>query len=1191
LVRSDLKKPIGHVDVQTLGILDGVMIGMLAMKRMGWLVLCLFLSSCGGGSTSALVDNLLAALSPAGDSLRGTAAVGLALADADVKVRCPSTTRARYTVTISAANPAVVTVLDTTTLADASIFDGQVLTLASTGKLPPPLSVYESYFIVNTVKAAGKATQFNLSNSPTGVPILSTNGATQTGLHTVVPSSIIERTVKTDAKGTFAVDALGDFKAQAPCVLEIAPKDGAKLHSIALALFGVTNITPLTDALLANLVEVSDLTIYFNTFNEEAASRLGQLATSNNIQAVWEKIKSGLIANGVDVSAIQSEPLTQPLYAAYNCGGEVEITLADPAVFKFTGIGTTSNDQAVTLKTSGVLPQALSEAKTYYVVNATPKGNEFSLSDVKGGTPMNTKGNSQSGVQLAYVGNKLCTNVGNAYDKLLDTIKVMDTDAMVYASLLAGKEKLITLVKLDSNGVALKNQFAKWQDNGSEQAGTQWDCVHDTVNKVYWEVKRNDPNHMRHKGHKYTWFDSSLTAVETTDAATKKTSTVNYKLNGGTDGTEMNTTCKGVGDPGKCNTESYAKSVNNNKLCGFDTWVVPSIDDLQKFPLNYAASVMANTDYFPDVEAEPLASTSFWSRTPSANNADGKYAWTFNFGTGKVADGLKSSARPVRLMLPVQSYAVKVTTTTKADGSKATDYGITEASKGVVTLDSSPKTPIASDQLVSLRTVGALPQTLSQYESYYIVGSDAKTSTFQLAKAQSGLPINTLATDIDWKVVGPHFVVVGAKPTAKQRDADVCIPSIEVTRPDARFTAAAGEVTDSLTKLIWRQCVEGLSGDTCSTGQAKAATQAEAVALAAKAAGADKKPWRLPTKQELATLVDRKCTGVWKYKTAASGLWMTSRLFTVTAGWEQEVSWSNPVLVDTQGLEFSTDAKTWHDAAASGDVYMRKKSPQGTVIRMAGETGNGWTDGVVADPLDSDPTPHEATPLWYTKRLFTLSGAGAQEAAWSEPVQIKDGSKLEFSADGMSWHFPPKSSDVYMREGASSPPIIMRGEVGGVSSPGTTVTGVAFFRGQYVAGLDPFPKGGSFDKPTPDYPLLTTSSKQGMVTGYAFYRGDYPPGTPKGGTFAYPVPESTGWTDGIPKEVVTSEVVSAADSARAMNQTKFPQGSTSPFPQAIWTGTPVPNSSAVWIVNFYDGSETTVDGATKAVFVRLVRSP
>ena len=1160
------------------------------MKRVCWLALCLLLSSCGGGSGSALVDNLLAALTPTGNSLRGTAAVGLALADADVKVRCPSTNQARFAITISAAYPAVVTVLDTTELSDALIFDGQVITLSTTGKLPAPLNGYQSYFIVNTVKAEGRPTQFGLSDSATGVPDLSTNGATQNGSHTLVPSGIIERTVKTDAKGTFAID-LGAFKALSPCLLEISPKDGAKLHSIALSLFGVANITPLTDALLATLVEVSDLTAYFTTFNEAAASRLSQLATTNNIQAAWERIKSGLIANGFDVSAIQSEPITQPLYAAFNCGGEVDISLDDPAVFKFKGVGTTSNDLAVTLKTSGTLPQALSETKTYYVVDANPKGNEFKLSDVKGDTPISTKGNTQDGVQLAYVGNRLCTNVGNAYDKLLDNIKAMDTDALVYAGLLAGKEKLITLVKLDSHGVALKNQFAQWQDNGSEQAGTQWDCVHDTVNHVYWEVKRNDPNHLRHKGHKYTWFDSSTIAVETTDAATKKTSTSNYKLNGGSDGVELNTTCKGVGDPGKCNTESYAKSVNNNKLCGFDTWVVPSIDDLQKFPLNYAASVLTNTDYFPDLASEPVASTSFWSRTPSANNALGSHAWTFNFGTGKVTDGLKSSGRPVRLMLPVQSYAAKVTTTTKADGSKVTDYGITEASKGLVTLDSAPKTPITSDQLVTLRTAGTLPQTLSQYESYYTVGANATTSTFQLSKAQSGLPINTLAIDKEWKVAGPHFVVVGGKPTARLRDAETCVAGIEVTRPDTRYSIVDGDVKDAVTGLIWRQCAVGLSGAACNTGQAKAATQAEAVALATTAAGADKKPWRLPTKQELASLVDRKCTGVWKYKTAASGLWMTSRLFTVTTGWEQEASWSNPVLVDTQGMEFSADTKSWHDAAANTDVYMRKKSPQGTPIRIAGETGNGWTDGVSPDPLDSDPTPHEGTPLWYTKRVFTSSGGGAQEAAWSEPVQIKDDSKLEFSADGLNWHFPPKSSDVYMRDGPTSPSIIMRGEMGGVSSPGTTVTGVAFFRGQYVAGLDPYPKGGSFIKPAPDYPLLTTASKQGMVTGYAFFRGDFPPGTPKGGTFAYPTPESTGWSDGVPKEVITSEVVSAADSGRAINQIKFPQGSTFPFPQAMWTSTLVPNSTAAWIVNFYDGTETTVDSATTGIFVRLVRAP
>ena len=285
------------------------------MKRVCWLALCLLFSSCGGGggseggsvsvisnvisSGSALVENLVAALSPADNSLRGTAAVGLALADSDVKVRCPSTNRTRYSITISAEKSALVTVLDTTPFSDAQIFDGQVVTLESTGKLPPPLNAYESYFIVKTVKPGTSATQFNLSNSATGVPILSTNGAKQSGSHSVVPSSIIEKTVKTDAKGTFEIDSLGNLKALSPCILEISPKDGAKLHSIALSLFGVANITPLTDALLATLVEVSDLTTYFSTFNDAAASTLSQLATTNNIQVAWEKIKSGLIANGL----------------------------------------------------------------------------------------------------------------------------------------------------------------------------------------------------------------------------------------------------------------------------------------------------------------------------------------------------------------------------------------------------------------------------------------------------------------------------------------------------------------------------------------------------------------------------------------------------------------------------------------------------------------------------------------------------------------------------------------------------------------------------------------------------------------------------------------------------------------------------------------------------------------------------
>lgn len=105
-----------------------------------------------------------------------------------------------------------------------------------------------------------------------------------------------------------------------------------------------------------------------------------------------------------------------------------------------------------------------------------------------------------------------------------------------------------------------------------------------------------------------------------------------------------------------------------------------------------------------------------------------------------------------------------------------------------------------------------------------------------------------------------------------------------------------------------------------------------------------------------------------------------------------------------------------------------------------------------------------------------------------------------------------------------------------------------------------------------------------MVKGFAFYRGNLPPSAPSGGSFAYPTPSSTGWSDAIPKEVLISATESAASSGRAINQTIFPQNaSSSPFAQAIWTATTNPNypanltnpdsnSQAAWIVNFTTAS-------------------
>ncbi|MBA5248111.1 MAG: DUF1566 domain-containing protein [Gammaproteobacteria bacterium] len=69
-----------------------------------------------------------------------------------------------------------------------------------------------------------------------------------------------------------------------------------------------------------------------------------------------------------------------------------------------------------------------------------------------------------------------------------------------------------------------------------------------------------------------------------------------------------------------------------------------------------------------------------------------------------------------------------------------------------------------------------------------------------------------------------------------------------------------GTILDKFTKLIWKQCAEGLSGDDCATGGAIAANWQQALQQANSSIFAGKLDWRLPNLKELLSLVRLNCS-------------------------------------------------------------------------------------------------------------------------------------------------------------------------------------------------------------------------------------------------------------------------------------------------------------------------------------------
>ncbi len=85
----------------------------------------------------------------------------------------------------------------------------------------------------------------------------------------------------------------------------------------------------------------------------------------------------------------------------------------------------------------------------------------------------------------------------------------------------------------------------------------------------------------------------------------------------------------------------------------------------------------------------------------------------------------------------------------------------------------------------------------------------------------------------------------------------------DVTRLAGYTARADGTVEDTKTKLMWKKCSEGLSDDSCATGGLMSFNSA--LGLAAQVSAANNavslgySDWRLPNRDEMASLLDRAC--------------------------------------------------------------------------------------------------------------------------------------------------------------------------------------------------------------------------------------------------------------------------------------------------------------------------------------------
>lgn len=158
-------------------------------------------------------------------------------------------------------------------------------------------------------------------------------------------------------------------------------------------------------------------------------------------------------------------------------------------------------------------------------------------------------------------------------------------------------------------------------NDGKDYAKQPWACVRDNQSNLIWEVKKSEHG-LQNFNNTYSWYDPDQTT------------------NGGWAGKANAGVCTGS----DCDTASYAKAINVNKLCGLNDWYLPS-----RFELNTIVdtSVLFPGPTLPKAYFPEALAGKYWTDTTFKTRRGGAWIWSFDAGSDSVVE--KNEAHSIRL--------------------------------------------------------------------------------------------------------------------------------------------------------------------------------------------------------------------------------------------------------------------------------------------------------------------------------------------------------------------------------------------------------------------------------------------------------------------------------------------------------------------------------------------------------------